>query len=78
MKAYKVVAQNIKCEGCVSKIKGALLQQEFITSVEVNKTTGEVVVHGEMVDVDRIDNELKQIGHPPVTKKGLFSKLFSK
>ena len=78
MKEYKVVAQNIKCEGCVSKIKGALLQQEFIRTVEVNKTTGEVYIQGDMVDTSRIHDELKQIGHPPVEKKNFFSKIFSK
>jgi copper chaperone CopZ len=78
MKEYRVIAQNIKCDGCVAKIKGALLQQEFINSVDVNKTTGEVLIQGDMVDVTRVHDELKQIGHPPVEKKSFFSKLFSK
>ena len=51
---------------------------EFINNVDVNKTTGEVLIQGEMVDVIRIHDELKQIGHPPVEKKSIFSKLFSK
>ena len=78
MKEYKVIAQNIKCDGCVAKIKGALLQQEFINTVDVNKTTGEVFIQGDMVDIHRIHDELRQIGHPPVEKKSFISKLFSK
>lgn len=78
MEAYKVLAQNIKCDGCVAKIKGAFEQNETIKQVEVNKTTGEVIVSGVSLNKKQIDETLKNIGHPIVEQKNFFSKLFSK
>ena len=75
MKTLSLTLDNVKCEGCVTKIQTALGKHENIRSVVAEKVTGKVLITGDDLVNSVIVGELAELGFPESKKKGFFSKL---
>lgn len=76
---YKIKAQNIKCDGCVSKIKETLGRIEGVREVEVNIQDATITIDaGTGSSKKMFTDSLKEMGYPE--QDSLFSglkKMFS-
>ena len=76
---YKIKAQNIRCDGCVSKIKETLGSIEGVHLVDVSIEDATVTIETDgKISKKIISNRLKEIGYPE--QDSLFSglkKMFS-
>lgn len=61
------IAQNIKCGGCVTRIREGLLAISGIEAVEVDIPTGRVTVTGAAAIRPAIHAKLAELGYPEKT-----------
>jgi len=61
---YRIVAENIKCEGCASTIRDALCRISGVHEVEVEIATGLVTVAADEGLRDEITTALQASGYP--------------
>ena len=65
MKTEKIVASNIKCDGCVSTIKTKILELEGVESVDVNREENSVTInHSGKLTREDFTTKLLTIGYP--------------
>ncbi len=64
MKTEEIAVSNIKCGGCETTIKNALMNMSGIISAEASKDTGILKVSYETIDRLEIIKKLKEIGYP--------------
>ena len=64
---YGIDAENIKCEGCASTIKGALCRISGVHEVAVELATGRVTVKADEGLRDAITAALRASGYPEHT-----------
>jgi len=62
----KFVVKNVKCDGCATAIKKALMSLSGVTEVGVDVTAGAVVVEGGNVSVAELEHQLESAGFPVV------------
>lgn len=58
------VAQNIKCGGCVTRVREGLLTLSGIDTVEVDIPSGRVTVSGPAASRPTIHTKLAELGYP--------------
>jgi copper chaperone len=61
---YRIDAENIKCEGCASTIRDALIRISGVHGVEVDIATGRVTVAADEGLRDAITAALLASGYP--------------
>jgi copper chaperone len=59
-----VLAQNIKCGGCVTRIREGLSPLAGVSAVDVDIATGRVTVTGGSVSRMAITAKLAELGYP--------------
>lgn len=74
MVTYQIFVENIKCDGCVAKIKENLLPMNGVTAVEVYKDEHKVCVSGIAIEKQDLVNKLTDLGYPQKGGNNLFSK----
>lgn len=74
MVTHQVFAENIKCDGCVDKIKEGLLQMKGVIAVDVFKEEGKVCITGIALEKQKIINKLSALGYPEKGGNNLFSR----
>lgn len=60
----KFLVQNVKCGGCATAIKQALMSLPGVTEVEVDVPTGSVVIEGDNLGVVALTDKLQAAGYP--------------
>ncbi len=70
---------NLKCSGCDTTIKKALLKIEGISSVKIDHEKDTVkVIYDDNIEREKITNKLHSLGYPEATEEnGLLLKLKS-
>lgn len=68
MKTVEIHIENLKCQGCASTIKKALLMFSEVKEVNVSteKSTVEVVSSGDEEQIEKYKEKLKSLGYPQV------------
>ena len=79
MKTEKITIANLKCGGCETTIKKALLKIEGVNSVKIDHENDTVsVIYDDNVDREKITNKLHALGYPEATEEnGLLLQLKS-
>lgn len=62
----KFTVKNIKCGGCATAIKEALISLSGVTEVVVDVATGVVVVEGDNLALAELESQLESAGFPIV------------
>lgn len=65
MEELKITVQNVKCGGCVANITSNLTALGEISDVAVDLASGEVTIHGQQLDSEKIKDKLIALGYPP-------------
>ncbi|NOY71095.1 MAG: heavy-metal-associated domain-containing protein [Gammaproteobacteria bacterium] len=60
----KFFVQNVKCGGCATAIKQALMSLPGVTKVGVDVPAGSVVVEGESLGAAVLTDKLQASGYP--------------
>ncbi len=74
MISYQLLVENIKCIGCVNKIKEGLLKMKGVMGVEVIEVEHKVCVSGIGISRDSIAANLAKLGYPETGHNNLFSR----
>lgn len=79
MKTEKIVIANLKCGGCETTIKKALLKIDGVTSVKIdNENDAVTVTYEDNVEREKITHKLHALGYPEATEEnGLLLQLKS-
>jgi copper chaperone CopZ len=79
MKTDLITIANLKCSGCETTIKKALLKIEGVSSVTIDQEKDTVkVIHDDNIERIKITNKLHSLGYPEATEEnGLLLKLKS-
>jgi len=61
-----ITIENLKCNGCVSTIKSALLKFNEVNNVKINLSTSSVEIHftGDKDNAKRYRQVLAEMGYP--------------
>ena len=59
-----IMAQNIKCGGCVSRIRDGLSPLAGVTAIDVDIPTGRVTVSGVALSRPALTSKLAALGYP--------------
>ncbi len=59
-----ILAQNIKCGGCVTRIQESLATLAGVSSIAVDIATGQVTVNGTTLSRPALTANLAEIGYP--------------
>ncbi len=59
-----IAVENIKCGGCANTIKKKLTEQFSPDTIEVNVEQGEITLAAEALNMDAIEETLRNIGYP--------------
>ncbi len=60
------VVKNVKCDGCATAIKKALMSLSGVTEVVVDVSAGSVVIEGDNVSITELEHQLESAGFPVV------------
>jgi copper chaperone len=60
----RLLATNVKCQGCATTIRDGLRSLSGVEDVEVDISTGEVVVRGQGLSRDQLAAKLGELGYP--------------
>lgn len=74
MISHQIMAENIKCDGCVAKIKEAIMPLQGVTAVEVSKEEGKVCISGIAIEKKDMVKKLAELGYPEKGHNGFISK----
>jgi len=64
MKTQEIFVENIKCAGCMTSIKHALLKIKGIVKVEIDKEKEKISLKGEQYKLSEVINSLNSMGYP--------------
>jgi len=64
METLELFVENIKCGGCMSGIKNALLAFPGVKSVEINIEEEKITIQGEKLDRTAYLNKVDGMGYP--------------
>jgi copper chaperone len=74
MTTFQIYVENIKCEGCVNRIKSALLKIKGVNNIDVFKKEEKVCVSGIAIERQEIVDKLQAIGYPEKGNNSMMSK----
>ncbi|GAB5465735.1 MAG: hypothetical protein Kapaf2KO_11710 [Candidatus Kapaibacteriales bacterium] len=72
----EIRVENIKCGGCINSIKTALLRNESIQDVSVDKETETIRIssNSSLFDREQIVQRLAKMGYPEIGNNNLLRK----
>jgi copper chaperone len=74
MATHEIFVENIKCGGCINRIKTALLKLSGVIAVEILKDEGKVCISGIAVEKERVLAKLSSLGYPQKGNNTLMNK----
>lgn len=70
----KIQVENIKCGGCMSSIKKALMELKGVSAVEIDKEHQIVDLSGNEINEEEVVKTLRHMGYPPAGENNVFVK----
>ncbi len=74
MNTYQLFVENIRCKGCMDKIKSSLLALHGVIAVNIIAAEHKVCVSGIAIERDELVHELENIGYPEIGKNNIVSR----
>ena len=72
MKTQEIFVENIKCVGCMTSIKHALLKIKGIVKVEIDKEAEKISLMGHKYELSEVIKSLNSMGYPQQGDNTLF------
>jgi copper chaperone CopZ len=72
MKTQTIFVENIKCAGCMTSIKHALLKIKGIAKVEINQDEEKISLMGNKYELSEVIDSLNRMGYPQKGENNLF------
>ena len=72
METLEIFVENIKCGGCMSGIKKALLEFKGVKSVEITLEEEKILIQGEHLDRAAYIKKMDSMGYPEKGNNTLF------
>ncbi len=72
MKTQDIFVENIKCAGCMTSIKHALLKIKGIAKVEIDKEAEKISLMGHNYELSEVLTSLNSMGYPQKGENTLF------
>ena len=72
MKTQEIFVENIKCAGCMTSIKHALLKIKGIEKVEIDKEAEKISLMGHKYELSEVLDSLNGMGYPQKGENTLF------
>lgn len=72
MKTQTIFVENIKCAGCMTSIKQALLKIKGIAKVEINQDEEKISLIGNKYELSEVIDSLNRMGYPQKGDNTLF------
>jgi copper chaperone CopZ len=64
METQEIFVENIKCNGCITSIKLAIMKFAGVKSVEINLDEEKITIDGKGVKKEAILKKLTSLGYP--------------
>ena len=64
METLEIFVENIKCSGCINRIKNALKAFSDVKSVEILLEEEKVIIHGKNLNKSIFVTKLDRMGYP--------------
>ena len=64
METQEIFVENIKCNGCMTSIKSAIMKFAGVKSVEINLDEEKITIGGKGVNKEAILKKLTSLGYP--------------
>ena len=74
MTTHQIFVENIKCAGCLNRIKKALLKLSGVTRVEISPEIDKICVSGIAIEKRTLIEKLSSLGYPEKGNNSLFRK----
>ncbi|MFM1820317.1 MAG: hypothetical protein RLZZ402_676 [Bacteroidota bacterium] len=72
MKTQEIFVENIKCAGCMTSIKHALLKIKGVAKVEIDKDEEKISLTGDQYQLSEVIDSLNGMGYPQKGDNTLF------
>ncbi|MFD3408863.1 heavy metal-associated domain-containing protein [Aquirufa sp. HETE-83D] len=72
MKTQEIFVENIKCAGCMTSIKHALLKITGVKKVEIDKDEEKVSLTGDQYQLSEVIDSLNSMGYPQKGENSVF------
>ena len=72
MKTQEIFVENIKCAGCMTSIKHALLKIKGVAKVEIDKDEEKISLTGDQYQLSEVLDSLNSMGYPQKGDNSLF------
>jgi copper chaperone CopZ len=73
METQEILVENIKCGGCMTSIKSAIMKFTGVKSVEINLDEEKITVVGKGVKKEAIIKKLTSLGYPEKGQNTIFN-----
>jgi len=73
METQEIWVENIKCNGCLTSIKLAIMKLAGVKSVEINLEEEKITVVGKGVKKEAIIKKLTSLGYPEKGQNTIFN-----
>ncbi len=72
METLEIFIENIKCGGCISGIKKALLEFKGVKSVEITLEEEKILIQGKQLNREAYIKKMDSMGYPEKGNNTLF------
>ena len=72
MKTQEIFVENIKCAGCMTSIKHALLKIKGVSKVDIDKDEEKISLTGDQYQLSEVLDSLNGMGYPQKGDNTLF------
>lgn len=69
----EIFVENIKCNGCMTSIKSAIMKFTGVKSVEINLDEEKITIGGKLLKKEVILKKLTSLGYPEKGNNTLFN-----
>lgn len=73
MKTQEILVENIKCGGCMTSIKSAIMKFAGVKSVDINLEEEKITIVGKGVKKEAILKKLTSLGYPEKGQNTIFN-----
>ena len=63
MNEVRIIVKGMNCSHCEMTIENSINAIEGIKDSKANQETGEVIVHGDKIDLDKIRDAVERVGY---------------
>jgi len=73
METQEILVENIKCGGCMTSIKSAIMKFTGVKSVDINLEEEKITIVGKGVKKEAILKKLTSLGYPEKGQNTIFN-----